>query len=89
MLDVAAGSGDLAIRALEFVQPTGTVVMCDINDSMLEQGRNRCLNLGKLIPVVKADAESLPFKDESFDIFFSSLLITIFEALIDEFIVHL
>ena len=67
MLDVAAGSGDLAIRALEFVQPTGTVVMCDINDSMLEQGRNRCLNLGKLIPVVKADAESLPFKDESFD----------------------
>ena len=47
--------------------PAGTVVMCDINDRMLEHGRDRCLDEGKLIPLVKANAESLPFMDNSFD----------------------
>ena len=67
LLDVASGSGDLAIKATELVKPAGTVVMCDINDRMLEHGRNRCLDEGKLIPLVKANAESLPFMDNSFD----------------------
>ena len=67
LLDVASGSGDLAIKATEMVGPSGTVVMCDINERMLEQGRNRCLDQGRLIPLVKADAESLPFLDDSFD----------------------
>ena len=67
LLDVASGSGDLAIKATELVIPAGTVVMCDINDRMLENGRNRCLDQGRLIPLVKADAESLPFLDDSFD----------------------
>ena len=67
LLDVASGSGDLAIKATELVKPAGTVVMCDINDRMLEHGRNRCLDEGKLIPLVKANAESLPFVDNSFD----------------------
>ncbi|MAF81444.1 MAG: bifunctional demethylmenaquinone methyltransferase/2-methoxy-6-polyprenyl-1,4-benzoquinol methylase UbiE [Proteobacteria bacterium] len=67
LLDVASGSGDLAIKATEMVGPSGTVVMCDINERMLEQGRNRCLDQGRLIPLVKADAESLPFMDDSFD----------------------
>ena len=67
LLDVASGSGDLAIKATELVKPAGAVVMCDINDRMLEHGRNRCLDEGKLIPLVKANAESLPFMDNSFD----------------------
>ena len=67
LLDVASGSGDLAIKATELVKPAGTVVMCDINDRMLEYGRNRCLDEGKLIPLVKANAENLPFVDNSFD----------------------
>ena len=67
LLDVASGSGDLAIKATELVKPAGTVVMCDINDRMLEHGRNRCLDEGKLIPLVKANAENLPFVDNSFD----------------------
>ncbi|MDA9689228.1 class I SAM-dependent methyltransferase [Betaproteobacteria bacterium] len=67
LLDVASGSGDLAIKATELVKPAGTVVMCDINDRMLEHGRNRCLDEGRLIPLVKANAESLPFMDDSFD----------------------
>ena len=32
----ASGSGDLAITATELVKPAGAVVMCDINDRMLE-----------------------------------------------------
>ena len=67
LLDVASGSGDLAIKATKLVKPAGTVVMCDINDRMLEHGRNRCLDEGKLIPLVKANAENLPFVDNSFD----------------------
>ncbi|MDA9719324.1 class I SAM-dependent methyltransferase [Betaproteobacteria bacterium] len=67
LLDVASGSGDLAITASELVKPAGAVVMCDINDRMLEHGRDRCLDEGKLIPLVKANAESLPFMDDSFD----------------------
>ena len=67
LLDVASGSGDLAITATELVKPAGTVVMCDINDRMLEHGRSRCLDEGKIIPLVKANAESLPFMDDSFD----------------------
>ena len=67
LLDVASGSGDLAITATELVKPAGAVVMCDINDRMLENGRSRCLDKGKVIPLVKANAESLPFMDSSFD----------------------
>ena len=67
LLDVASGSGDLAIEATKLVKPAGTVVMCDINDRMLEHGRNRCIDEGRLIPLVKANAENLPFIDDSFD----------------------
>ena len=49
LLDVASGSGDLAITATELVKPAGAVVMCDINDRMLEHGRSRCLDEGKII----------------------------------------
>ena len=67
LLDVATGSGDLALKASEIINPSGHVVMCDINEKMLEEGRNRCLDSGKIIPLLKADAESLPFKNDYFD----------------------
>ena len=67
LLDVASGSGDLANTANELVKPAGAVVMCDINDRMLENGRSRCIDEGKVIPLVKANAESLPFMDNCFD----------------------
>ena len=66
LLDVAS-VWRLALNATELGKPAGTVVMCDINDRMLEHGRNRCLDEGKLIPLVKANAERLPFMDDSFD----------------------
>jgi demethylmenaquinone methyltransferase/2-methoxy-6-polyprenyl-1,4-benzoquinol methylase len=67
-LDVAAGSGDLALGLARKVGRTGRVVVTDINAAMLEQGRARLLNAGLAgnIDYVLADAEALPFRDGSF-----------------------
>jgi demethylmenaquinone methyltransferase / 2-methoxy-6-polyprenyl-1,4-benzoquinol methylase len=68
-LDVAAGSGDLAVGLARRVGRTGRVVVTDINAAMLEEGRARLLNAGFAgnIDYVLADAESLPFALMSFD----------------------
>jgi demethylmenaquinone methyltransferase/2-methoxy-6-polyprenyl-1,4-benzoquinol methylase len=67
-LDVAAGSGDLAVGLARKVGRTGRVVVTDINAAMLEEGRTRLLNAGLAgnIDYVLADAESLPFLAQSF-----------------------
>jgi demethylmenaquinone methyltransferase/2-methoxy-6-polyprenyl-1,4-benzoquinol methylase len=68
-LDLAGGTGDLAVRLSEQVGDDGTVVLADINASMLEQGRARMLDAGKVsgIDYAQADAENLPFKNDHFD----------------------
>jgi len=68
-LDVAAGSGDLAIRFARQVGESGEVVLTDINPDMLELGRQNMVNHGHLrnIRHVLADAENLPFEGERFD----------------------
>ena len=68
-LDVAGGTGDLSIVMSKQVGPTGEVVMSDINVAMLEQGRRRLLDKGIAgnIQFVEANAEDLPFEDNSFD----------------------
>ena len=68
-LDVAGGTGDIAALLREQVGESGLVVMTDINQSMLEEGRSRLLDRGKLknIEVMQADAENLPFDDDHFD----------------------
>lgn len=68
VLDIAGGTGDLAQAFLDRVGPAGTVVLTDINASMLVRGRNRLLDRGRVIDVVRCDAERLPFPDRSFDI---------------------
>jgi len=67
-LDVAGGTGDLAIGLAQQVGPTGLVVLSDINAAMLEKGRDRLLDSGRATGVdcVLANAQSLPFKDQSF-----------------------
>jgi len=67
-LDVAAGSGDLAVGLARRVGRSGRVVVTDINAPMLERGRDRLLNLGFAgnVDYVLADAEALPFVDGSF-----------------------
>jgi demethylmenaquinone methyltransferase/2-methoxy-6-polyprenyl-1,4-benzoquinol methylase len=68
-LDVAGGSGDLALGMLRQVGRSGSVVLSDINPSMLEVGRDRLLDLGFVgnVECLVADAEHLPFDDNSFD----------------------
>ncbi|HUQ52927.1 MAG TPA: bifunctional demethylmenaquinone methyltransferase/2-methoxy-6-polyprenyl-1,4-benzoquinol methylase UbiE [Gammaproteobacteria bacterium] len=67
-LDVAAGSGDLAVGLAGKVGRTGRVVVTDINAAMLDEGRTRLLNAGLAgnIDYVLADAEALPFPQHSF-----------------------
>lgn len=69
VLDVASGTGDLVPGFQRLVGATGQVVMTDINESMLFRGRDRMINRGLIsnISWVQADAENLPFADESFD----------------------
>ncbi len=68
-LDVAGGTGDLAAGMARRVGDTGLVVLSDINPAMLAVGRNRMLDLGLMrnLRFSIADAERLPFADESFD----------------------
>jgi demethylmenaquinone methyltransferase/2-methoxy-6-polyprenyl-1,4-benzoquinol methylase len=69
VLDIAGGTGDLAARFAEIVGDKGRVVLADINDSMLQVGRDKLIDKGKLanIEFVQADAQYLPFPDNSFD----------------------
>jgi len=67
VLDVAGGTGDLARAFAREVAPGGMVILTDINDVMLEEGRDRLLDQGLAIDAVRCDAERLPFADGSFD----------------------
>ncbi len=70
VLDIAGGTGDLTLKFSRIVGPTGGVVLADINDSMLKVGRDKLINAGAAgnIEYVQANAECLPFEDNSFDI---------------------
>jgi demethylmenaquinone methyltransferase/2-methoxy-6-polyprenyl-1,4-benzoquinol methylase len=68
VLDIAGGTGDLALRFARQAGPTGQVWLTDINASMLREGRNRLLDAGVLVPVAQCDAEALPFPSEYFDV---------------------
>ena len=67
VLDVAAGSGDLAQAIGKRVAPHGEVWVTDINHGMLARGRDRMLDRGRLAPAVQCDAEKLPFAARYFD----------------------
>lgn len=69
VLDVASGTGDLAKLLAPLVGTQGKVIMSDINESMLEVGRNRLADAGIIgnIECVQADAERLPFANDYFD----------------------
>lgn len=68
-LDVAGGTGDLSLGMASQVGHAGLVCLTDINPAMLAAGRDRVLDRGLpgRIEVALADAEKLPFADESFD----------------------
>jgi demethylmenaquinone methyltransferase/2-methoxy-6-polyprenyl-1,4-benzoquinol methylase len=66
VLDVAAGSGDLARLIAPRIAPDGELWVTDINRSMLERGRDRLLDAGIAVPALQCDAERLPFPDGYF-----------------------
>jgi demethylmenaquinone methyltransferase/2-methoxy-6-polyprenyl-1,4-benzoquinol methylase len=67
-LDIAGGTGDLAMAFAKKVGKTGQVVHTDINEAMLRTGRNRLIDAGIVLPTVVCDAEKLPFPDAHFDL---------------------
>lgn len=68
-LDLAGGTGDISQLLLDKVGKNGHVTLSDINSSMLQAGRARLTNQNYLhnIDYVQADAEHLPFANNTFD----------------------
>lgn len=68
VLDLASGTGDLALRIAPLLNDQGKITLSDINESMLNIGKQRMIDAGHLqAEYVLANAESLPFADNSFD----------------------
>ncbi|MCP4429401.1 MAG: bifunctional demethylmenaquinone methyltransferase/2-methoxy-6-polyprenyl-1,4-benzoquinol methylase UbiE [Gammaproteobacteria bacterium] len=69
VLDLAGGTGDLAIKQAKIVGHTGRVFLGDINASMLQHGRDRVIDKGvaDCVKPVQCNAEVLPFADNSLD----------------------
>ena len=68
VVDVAGGTGDIALRLFDRM-PGGRIVVCDVSAEMLSRGRDRALDqgYGDGITWTCGDAETLPFVDASFD----------------------
>ena len=68
-LDVAGGTGDITKGMAKQVGPTGHVFLTDINESMLEVGRDRLMDagIGANVTFQTENAEELSFEDDSFD----------------------
>ncbi len=69
VLDIAGGTGDLTASFAKIVGDSGRVVLADINESMLRVGRDKLIDRGhsNSVEYVQADAQFLPFPDNSFD----------------------
>jgi demethylmenaquinone methyltransferase/2-methoxy-6-polyprenyl-1,4-benzoquinol methylase len=70
VLDLAGGTGDLTAKFSRLVGDKGQVVLADINAAMLNVGRDKLRDSGILsnVEYVQANAEALPFPDNTFDI---------------------
>lgn len=82
LLDLAGGTGDVAQRLFTAAHNDARVVLCDINEAMVREGRDRALDRGESwaldqgtldqtnksgITLLCGNAEALPFADASFD----------------------
>ena len=69
LLDVAGGTGDVAIRYARASRPQATAVLCDISPEMIEVGQRRVREAGLAdrITFMQGNAEALAFPDRSFD----------------------
>ena len=68
VLDVATGTGDVAILTYKMLRPE-KITGIDISEGMLEIGRKKIENLGlqKHVELLKGDSEAISFSDNSFD----------------------
>lgn len=79
ILDIATGTGIVAIAAAEIVGDEGNVIGVDIADVLLDQARQKIEVAGlKNIELIEADAEYLDFAENSFDAIFCSSAIVLF-----------
>ena len=71
LIDVAAGTGDVALKALRGGGTGCRATLCDISPAMLEVGRDRLRQAGLVDRAGFAigNAEALPFADQRFDAF--------------------
>jgi demethylmenaquinone methyltransferase/2-methoxy-6-polyprenyl-1,4-benzoquinol methylase len=69
LLDVAGGTGDIAIRYAKGSGPNATAVLADISPEMLQEGRTKVAaqGLSPRITITQGNAEALPFPDRTFD----------------------
>jgi demethylmenaquinone methyltransferase / 2-methoxy-6-polyprenyl-1,4-benzoquinol methylase len=69
LLDIAAGTGDIAMRVVAAGGADTRATVCDINPDMLAVGRERAQarGFGDALTFAEANAEALPFADRSFD----------------------
>jgi len=69
LLDIAGGTGDVALRVIEAGGKDTRATVCDINSDMLAVGRERAAarSHADAVTFTEANAEALPFKDRSFD----------------------
>lgn len=69
LLDVAGGTGDIALKVLDAGGPGTRVTVFDINESMLAAGARKAAKAGRETDVrfVQGNGEALPFDDRSFD----------------------
>ena len=69
LLDIAGGTGDVALRVIEAGGKDTRATVCDINPDMLAVGRGRAAarSHADAVTFTEANAEALPFKDRSFD----------------------
>ena len=70
VLDIAGGTGDLTAKFSKIVGSEGSVVLADINESMLKVGRDRLIDRGitENVTFSQADAQYLPFPDNTFNV---------------------
>ena len=70
VLDLAGGTGDLAAAMARRTGDKGLVILSDINEAMLGVGRDRLIDKGVTdsVSYVQANAEALPFPDNTFDL---------------------
>jgi len=69
VLDLAGGTGDMVKLMRSKISDKGSIILSDINWSMLKEGRNRLIDEGvEDVQIAQIDAQYLPFKDNTFDL---------------------